>query len=300
MKGLLTLAWIFIIMNSCFAQDEEVIKINKRIDTLNIRINDLKNQLKPFEKELKSAKANLDILNGWQSGFFGTFGFNKSSFNNWIKGKNPNARSTSISTVLNGFANKKTNNSFWRNAGNINLGWLKLDLDTEEGAESGFDKTADILKLTSLYGRNITKKIALSAQGEYNTAILSNLNNPGILDLGLGFTWTPYNNLVVVVNPLNYHWVFGDNPDFDNTIGLKMTVDYRQKFLDRFTWRTNLTGFQPYIKQVPSLREYTWINGLSFDAWKGIGVGVEYAIRNAEVEYSGMQSYFVLGLSYAI
>lgn len=300
MKGIITCVLVYLAMTVCPAQDKEVIEINKRIDTLNFKIDELKKKLNPLEKELKTAKGNLEILKGWQTGFVGTFGFNQSSFNNWIKGKNPNATSTAISTVLNGFANKKTKNSFWRNAGNLNLGWLKLDLDTEEGADTGFEKTADILKITSLYGRNITKKMALSAQGEYNTAILTNVNNPGVLDLGLGLTWTPQNNLVVVLNPLNYHWVFGDNPEFDNTIGLKMTVDYRLKFLDRFTWRTNITTFQPYEKQEPSLREYTWINGLSFNAWKGIGVGVEYAIRKAEVEFDGTQSYFVIGLSYVI
>jgi hypothetical protein len=300
MKKLIALTVLMGISFSMFSQEGSLVDLNLRKDTLNLKINELKSKLGPLEKELKQTKSKIEILKGWQIGAFGTFGFNQSTFNNWIKGRNPNATSSSISAALGGFANKKTGRSFWRNAGNVNLGWLKLDIDTEEGEDSGFEKTADVLKLTSLYGRNFTKKLALSAQGEYNTAILSNLNNPGVLDLGFGFTWTPEDNLVLVLNPLNYHWVFGDSPEFENSLGMKITIDYRRKFLDKFTWRTNLTGFQPYQKQDPSLREYTWINGLSFTAWKGIGVGIEYAIRNADVEFDGMQRYFVLGLSYSL
>ena len=33
----------------------------------------------------------------------------------------------------------------------------------------------------------------------------------GYLDAGVGATWTPVTDLVVVIHPLNYNFVFADN-----------------------------------------------------------------------------------------
>ena len=78
-------------------------------------------------------------------------------------------------------------------------------------------RVADQFNLTSLYGYNITKKFAASALGEYRTSVLSyadtsgvkvsSFNNPGYLDLGVGVTYTPMKNLILVFHPINYNFV---------------------------------------------------------------------------------------------
>lgn len=300
MKNLFTIILLVLLVSAGYSQEKSVEELKAEKATLSEQIGTLKGQIDPLQAQLSAIDSQLEVLGGWKKGTFGTIGFNQSTFNNWIKGANPNSTSSTISASFNGFANRKTPDYFWRNSGIVNLGWQKLDIDTEGGEDAGFERIADVLRITSLYGRNITSKFALSALGEYNTAILSNFNDPGILDLGVGFTWNPEPNLVVVVHPLNYHWVFGDNPNFDSALGAKFVADYVRSFPGGLTWRSNLTGFLPYKSLEPSLREYTWTNGIAFSAWKGIGVGMEYALRNAAVEFDGTQSYFVLGLSYAL
>ncbi|MDX1702207.1 MAG: hypothetical protein R3250_16390, partial [Melioribacteraceae bacterium] len=64
-----------------------------------------------------------------------------------------------------------------------------------------------------------------------------------------------------------------------------------------------LTTFVPYSsaeEPEPTLFEYTWLNTLSFEVWKGIGVGFTLGIRNAEFESPDTQSFYSLGLSYAL
>lgn len=301
MKNLLLLLMVFITFG-LQAQDVEALKAEKA--ELKAQIAELNGQVGPLQSQVDAIDGQLEILGGWKTGTFGTLGFNLSKFNSWIKGANPNSTSSTILAAFNGFANKKSESSFWRNSANINLGWQKLDINTDEGEDAEYEKIADVLKITSLYGRNISPKIALSALGEYNTALLENFNNPGILDMGVGFTFLPVENLVVVVHPVNYHWVFGDLDQFENALGAKIVADYVKTFEGGITWRSNLTTFQSYSSKDPSLSEYTWTNGISFSAWKGIGVGIEYAIRNAPVETFGLdsdnQSYFILGLSYAL
>ena len=252
-----------------------------------------------LQSEINAIDTRLNAYTGWKTGVFGTIGYNLSSFSNWRKGANPNSISSTILGSANAFANLKEEKYFWRNSGGLNLGWQKLDTDNEDELDAEFEKIADVFKLTSLFGYNISDKLALSTLGEYNSALLSDFNNPGILDLGVGFTWLPLENMVVVVHPVNYHWVFGDDPDFDQSLGAKLVVDYTRDLVSGLTWKSNLTGFLSYKETDPGLSEYTWTNTFAFQVFKSIGVGIEFAIRNAPVEYEGTQNYWVFGLSYA-
>lgn len=254
--------------------------------------------VKELQGEISSIKGQIDALPGWEVGSFGTLGFNLSNFNNWQKGANPNAVSSAIRASVNAYANYDEPKLFWRNSGGINLGWLKLDTDVDDNEDADFEQVADVLKLTSLFGYKLSDKLALSSLAEYNTSILSNFNNPGILDFGVGFTWTPIQNMVVVVHPINYHWVFGDNPEFDSGLGTKIVADYTRELVPGLTWKTNLTTFLAYKSTDPSLSEWTWTNSFGFSVWKGIGVGLEFGLRNAEVESPDGQSYWLLGISY--
>ncbi|MCB0688912.1 MAG: DUF3078 domain-containing protein [Saprospiraceae bacterium] len=250
--------------------------------------------------EIADIDAQIDALPGWETGTFGTLGFNLSSFNNWVKGANPNAVSSSIRGTINGYANYDNPQLFWRNSGGLNLGWQKLDTDLEDNVDAAFEQVADILKIQSLFGYKFNSKLAGSALLDYNTSILSNFNNPGILDLGVGFTWTPVKDLVVVVHPLNYHIVLGDDPTYGSALGTKIVVDYTKEIVPGLTWKSNLAAFAPYKKTDPSLGEWTWTNGLGFNIWKGIGVGLEFGLRKAEVESPDGQNYWVVGLSYSL
>ncbi len=253
-----------------------------------------------LQAEIDGIQVKIDSFPNWQTGMFGTLGYNLSSFNNWVKGANPNALSSSIRTTFNVFANYNEPKFFWRNSGGLNLGWLKLDVDQEVGPKAKFEQVADILRLTSLFGYKLTDKIALSALADYNSSILSNFNNPGIFDLGVGATWTPIPDMVVVVHPINMHAVFGDNPNFGSGLGTKLVVDYTRKLMPGVTWKTNLGAFMAYQSTDPTLSEWTWINSIAFTAWKGIGVGFEFGLRKAEVESPQGQNFWVIGLSYSL
>ena len=304
MKNSILLVFISLVLGTLQINAQDVNTLKAEKEQLNGQISELQGQINPLQSRIDAINSELEILGGWKTGTFGTLGFNLSSFNSWIKGANPNSTSSTILAAFNGFANKKSKSSFWRNSANINLGWQKLDIDTNEGEDASYEKIADVLKITSLYGKNLSPKVALSGLGEYNTALLENFNNPGILDIGVGVTLLPVDNLVVVIHPANMHWVFGDAAEFDSGLGTKIMADYNKTFSNGITWRSNFTSFLAYSSKDPSLSEYTWTNGISFSAWKGIGVGIEYAIRNAPVETFGLdsdnQSYFILGLSYAL
>ncbi len=269
--------------------------------------------------EIGALATEIDILSGWMTGFSGNIGFDFNKSKNWVANPNRNASSTSLGLSLAAFANKMTEKTIWRNKGIVTKAWQDVDL-TDDGNGSGlFDNgTVDILNLSSLYGYRIHPKFSISALAELNTSV-ENFLAPGALDFGVGGTWTPNNNLVVVIHPFNYHIGFSgqDGIESSGALGLKLRADYTRSFNlagKNLNWSSTLTGFMPYSDtkttiledpDVPDgptyeagLMEYTWVNTVSFELWKGIGVGVGFGLRNADFESLDTQSYYSLGLSY--
>lgn len=280
-----------------------------------------KTAIAKLQGEVKALQQKIDALPGWRKGAFGTIGASLSGFNNWYARKTPSADAGNIGITVNGFANLIEEKFFWRNSATVNLGWVKLDDKSITGDED-FKTATDVFTISSLYGKRFNKKWALSALGEYRTTIIDNFNNPGYLDLGAGLTWTPKSNLVVVMHPGNYNFVFSDDSTvFDSSLGAKIVADYTAKY-NKLSVKSNLSIFQSYKEG--DLSNWTFTNALGYTIWKGIGLGFELGLRNNKQEalnnaltnYNSatnatqalpnfdnvdnkLQSYWLFGLSYS-
>ena len=259
--------------------------------------------------EIADLEASIETGAGWLTGFGGTVGFNLNKSNGWIANPNPNASSSGLAIGLSGYANNITEDFFWRNKGILNKAWQDIDLSSADGGvddDGLFDNgTVDLLNISSLAGKPISDQLAISGLGELNTS-LGNFLKPGTFDIGVGLTWTPnIDDLIVVLHPLNYHFAFpGDGAGFESTgsLGAKLRADYTHDW-DGFAYTSTLTSFIPYkgsVAPTPTLFEWTWLNTLTFDIWKGVGVGISAGLRNAEFESLDTQSFYSVGLSYAL
>ena len=241
-----------------------------------------KAEIGKLQGEVDAMQAQIDNLPGWRKGAFGTIGGNISEFNNWFNQGTPDVSSGNIGITGNAFANLKQDKFFWNNALNLNLGWVKFNDKNDSTDEEGFREAIDVFNISSLYGRNIAKNLAISALGEYRTTVLDNFNDPGYLDLGVGATWTPIQNLVVVVHPLNYNFVFAnDNPVFESSLGAKILIDYTRK-VGAINFKSNLTAFSSY--EDSSLSNWQWTNSFAYTLWKKIGVGFDFGLRGNRQE----------------
>jgi hypothetical protein len=267
-----------------------------------------------FQGEADDIQAQIDDLPGWKFGAFGTIGASFSSFNNWYGQGTPNNSSGNITITANPFAKLDREKYFWYNTANINLSWVKFDDKDDDGDDDSFKEANDVFNVTSLFGYKLTDKLAASALAEYRTTLISNFNDPGYLDLGVGITWTPIDNLIVVVHPLNYNFVFADNDAiFDSSFGAKVVANYNRSFGD-LKFNTNLSAFMSYEES--DLSNWTWVNSLSYTFWKGIGIGFELGLRDNKQEAlnfafgndpqtdldrvdNDLQVYTTFGLSYS-
>ena len=278
-----------------------------------------KDSIAKLQGEVDAIQAQIDALPGWRTGAFGTIGANIAGYDKWYSRGTPNTSTGNIGITVNGFANLIQEKYFWRNSANVNLAWVKNDDKDNPDDSDSFDSASDVFTITSLYGWKLSDTWAISALGEYRTTIIENFNDPGYLDLGVGATWTPVQDLVVVIHPLNYNFVFADNDTaFDSSTGAKIVADYTRQ-LGKVNFKTNFTTFQSY--KDGDLSNWTWINSFGYTFWKGIGLGFEFGLRgnqqevlsdalnpasprfNANASFDNIdnevQSYWLFGLNYS-
>ena len=271
-------------------------------------ISDLQSQIDVAQTEIDDIQKEIDVLSGWKKGLTGIFGFDLNNSNGWVANPNPDASSSALNIGLSAFANRSGEKYFWNNKAMLTKSWQDVDLteaDREAENDGLFDNgTVDIFNLQSLYGYKLDDKLALSGMADLNTSV-ENFLSPGVLDLGLGITWIPSSNLTVVVHPFNYHMAFSgvEGVDTEGAVGTKLRADFNQGFNlggKELKWTTTLMSFIPYQSNEPTLFEYTWLNTISFELWKGIGLGIGYGFRKAEFESVDTQSYTSFGLSYTL
>ena len=273
MKKLLFLFCLLIGFTNLNAQTLEELKATLAVQ---------KDSLKAAQSRVDATQSKIDAFPGWKKGAFGTIGASVSNFNNWYAQKTPNNRSGNIGLTMNAFANLDTDAFFWRNSGFLNLSWVKFDDKDNPNDNTQWREANDVFNISSLYGMKLSKSFALSGLGEYRTTILNNFNNPGYLDVGVGATWTPIKDLVVVVHPLNYNIVFSRNDAvFQSSYGTKILIDYTRQIKD-ISFKTNLSMFQSYKSS--DLSNWTWNNSFGYTLWKMIGVGFDFGLRSNKQE----------------
>ncbi|MBD0780052.1 DUF3078 domain-containing protein [Maribacter sp. ANRC-HE7] len=308
MKNLVVTLTAFLALSATYAQTADELKALQ---------GPKKDSIAAIQGRVDALQAQINALPGWKKGAFGTIGANLSSFNNWYSKDAANSDAGNIGVTINGFANLNQEKFFWRNSGNINLGWVKFDDKDDPADDDSFKQATDVFNITSLYGRKISEKFAISTLAEYRTTILSNFNDPGYLDIGVGATWTPITDLVVVIHPLNYNFVFSSEDDiFESSLGAKIVADYTRK-IGKVNFKTNLSMFQSYKSS--DLSNWTWINSFGYTIWNGIGLGFEFGLRDNKQEALNyalngptpdaaatfdniddkLQTYWLFGLNYA-
>lgn len=285
-------------------------------EELRARLAEKNDSIAAIQGRAAAIQSQIDALPGWKIGAFGTIGGTISQFNNWFAQGTPNNNAGNIGVTGNVFANLQQEKFFWRNALTTNLTWVKVDDKDDDTDDDSFQPTTDVFNLSSLYGRKLNDKWAVSGLMEFRTTLLNNFNDPGYLDLGVGVTWTPIQNMVVVIHPLNYNFVFADDDNiFNSSAGAKIVADYTRQ-IGVVSFKSNLSAFASY--EDGDLSNWTWTNGFAYTLWKVIGVGFDFGLRsnkqealNYQVNTLGnttatfdnidneLQTYWTLGLSYS-
>jgi hypothetical protein len=303
MKRILLLTFLILGASLAEAQTKEELEALKT---------EKKDSIDALQSKVDALQAEIDALPGWRLRATGTIGGSVSGFNNWYAKDKPNASVGNFGINVFGFADLIQDKFFWKNAMNINIGWVKFDDRDDDSDSDDYEVANDIFNFSSLYGHKLSDKFAISGLMEYRSTLVNNFNNPGFLDLGVGGTWTPLSELVVVIHPANYNFVFSDgDSQYDSSFGAKIVADYTKKF-GGLNVKSNLSVFLSY--EGSELSNYTWTNSFSYTIWKSIGVGFDFGLRKNHQEAlnfaliddpdatfdtadNDLQSFWLLGLN---
>jgi len=173
---LLCLALIFSLASSAVAQTEEELKTMKTEKEEELAA--LQNQVKAVQGEIADIKEQLLVFPRWETGAFGILGANLNGFSDWLARGEPNSSAVGLTFSANAFANHFTQKIFWRNAGNLNVGFTKLREKDSDGniLKDTELKSPDVINFTSLFGYKLSEKLAISILGEYRSTFLENFN----------------------------------------------------------------------------------------------------------------------------
>lgn len=272
------------------SMETQLTELTGKVDALKTEVADLTDKITPYPR--------------WDLAAQGNIGFNISNFNDWLSKASPSTSAINIAFTGNGSANLDQKKYFWRNKLNLTLGWQKFD-DKTDPNDNDFKVASDAFTFNTLYGYKLSKSWALSSLAEFRSSLIDNFNNPGYLDVGAGATWTPLKDLVVVIHPLDYNFVFSnDGYDYQSSFGAKIVADYKLQIAKNLTWTSNLSTFASY--KGADLSNWTWINGLTTNV-HGFGIGLDFGLRGnkqealaAGLEDNPLQTYWVFGLTYAL
>jgi len=308
MKKLLVTFTVLFAFSTSYAQTLDELKATQKTK---------KDSIAAIQGRVDALQGQINAFPGWQKGAFGTIGGSLSNFDNWYSKGAANSSTGNIGFTVNAYANLMQEKYFWRNAANVNLTWVKLDDKDDPTDSDNFEEATDVFTVSSLFGYKLSKNFAISALGEYRTTVLSNFNDPGYLDLGVGATWTPITDLVVVIHPLNYNFVFSKGTSvFESSLGAKIVADYTKK-IGAVNFKSNLSMFNSY--ESSDYSNWTWTNSFGYTLWKMIGVGFDVGLRKNKQEAlnyaltgptpmpsatfdnidNKLQTYWMLGLNYA-
>lgn len=156
MKNFIVLLAVLAGTVNCFAQTEEELRAAKAAKN---------DSIAAIQGRVNALQAQLDALPGWKKGAFGTIGGSISNFNNWYSQGIPNNSAGNIGFTVNAFANLNQDKFFWRNSGNVNFSWVKLDDKDDPTDNDSFRQATDVFNINSLYGRKLSGTFAISALG---------------------------------------------------------------------------------------------------------------------------------------
>jgi len=308
-------------------------------------------QLTALQAEVDDLQAQIDKYPGWKIGGAGVVGLNLLGNNNWFALATPNSKNSNLGIGFSAFANQDQEKYFWRNLLNININ-RSANFTNKDNDNTKSVALTNGLDLSSLFGYKLSDKWALSVEGKWLSSVLEfdpkdvndafddeynfALNAPGQITVSAGVTWTPIDNLVVIIHPLGYQKNFPG--EFISSAGAKIGATYAATIIRGISWTSNLSAFIPYggdgevifknaadenigmrTYKSSDLVTWDWLNGFSFSVWKGVGVAFNLGLRgNQQVADQGrlqainlgapttdfdldnnpVQAYYTLGLGY--
>lgn len=268
----------------------------------------------------EDAKVEIDSTKAWSITAQNTLMLNQAAFSNWVGG---GANNIGWLAGVNYNMTYEKDKTLWENI--VILGYGQ---NNTQGV--GTRKTQDVINLSTNYGYEVTKNWYASVGASLLTqfapgyedgnnpaaAKISNFMAPGYVNLGVGMTYKPNDNLTVSLRPANARWTFvldkdlqlagnyGLKHDGDSSLfqfGFLGTALYKVKLMENIELTNTASVFSNYLDHPERLvLSYGAVLNMKINKFLSTNVTLDLLYDHNQIQKTQLKQTLGVGLAYNI
>jgi len=269
---------------------------------------------------IDTGSVKLDTIKHWSVLGKQSLMINQTSFSNWVGG---GANNVGWLAGVDYNITYEKDKDLWENIILLNYG----QNDTQG---IGVRKTQDLINVSTNYGRKVSKSWYLSAGAGFLSQFavgyedgnnpeatkLSNFMAPGYLNVGLGITYRPNDNVNVSLRPSNARWTFVLDKDLQTagSYGLKADGDasllqfgflgtavYKVKLMENVNLSNTASVFSNYLDHPERLvLAYGMVLNLKVNRFISSNITVDVMYDHNQIQKTQLKQTLGVGLAYTL
>lgn len=272
------------------------------------------------QEELKKDSVVVDTVKYWSVLGKNTLMINQAAFSNWVGG---GANNVGWLAGINYNITYEKDKDLWENI--IILGYGQNDT---KGL--GIRKTQDVINVSTNYGRKFSKSwyfsLGAGLQSQFAPGYedgnnpeakkISNFMAPGNLNVGIGITYRPNDDLTVTLRPTNARWIFVLDKDLQlaGNYGLKSdgatsllqfgflgTAMYKLKIMEDIHLTNTASVFSNYLDHPDRLvLAYGALLNLKVNKYISSNISLDVLYEHNQIEKTQLKQTLGIGFAYTI
>jgi hypothetical protein len=272
------------------------------------------------QEEIKKDSIVTDTIKHWSVLGKQSLMINQAAFSNWVGG---GANNVGWLLGIDYNITYEKDKDLWENL-------ILLNYGQNDTKGLGVRKTQDVINVSTNYGRKVSKSWYLSVgaglQSQFTVGYedgnnpeakkISNFMAPGYLNLGMGITFRPNDNVNVTLRPSNARWTLVLDRDLQTagTYGLKADGDtsllqygflgtalYKFKLMENVNITNTASVFSNYLDHPERLvLSYGMILNLKVNKFISSNITVDLMYDHNQIEKTQLKQTLGVGFSYIL
>ncbi|WP_326981716.1 DUF3078 domain-containing protein [Chryseobacterium sp. MYb264] len=269
---------------------------------------------------IDTGSVKIDTIKHWSVLGKQSVMINQAAFSNWVGG---GANNVGWLAAIDYNITYENDKDLWENI-------ILLNYGQNDTKGIGVRKTQDVINISTNYGRKISKSWYLSAGAGFQSQFavgyedgnnplakkLSNFMAPGYLNLGLGITYRPNDNININLRPTNARWTFvldkdlqtagsyGLKADGDTSLlqfGFLGTASYKLKIMDNVNMTNTASVFSNYLDHPERLvLAYGMVLNLKVNRFISSNITVDVLYDHNQIQKTQLKQTLGVGLAYTL
>ncbi len=272
------------------------------------------------QEELKKDSIVTDTIRHWSVLGKQSLMINQAAFSNWVGG---GANNVGWLLGVDYNITYEKDKDLWENL-------ILLNYGQNDTKGLGIRKTQDVINVSTNYGRKVSKSWYLSVgagvQSQFTVGYedgnnpeakkISNFMAPGYLNLGMGITFRPNDNVNVTLRPSNARWTlvldrdlqtagtYGLKADGDSSLlqyGFLGTALYKFKLMENINITNTASVFSNYLDHPERLvLSYGMILNLKVNKFISSNITVDLMYDHNQIQKTQLKQTLGVGFSYIL